>query len=45
MKYIYYEDSDTGLLSFWTKIGNNVKGPDDIPIITINGYNPSSINL
>ena len=44
MSYIYYEDSDTGLLSFWHKIGN-VKGNDDVPIKTVNGYNPSSVGL
>lgn len=44
MKHIYYEDNDTGLLSFWTKIGN-VKGNDEVQIKTVNGYNPSSISL
>jgi len=44
MKYIYYEDSDTGLLSFWTKIGK-VKGYDGELIPTVNGYNPSGIGL
>ena len=44
MKHIYYEDSDTGLLSFWTKIGN-VEGNDEVQIRTVNGYNPSSIGL
>jgi len=44
MKHIYYEDSDTGLLSFWTKIGN-IKGNDEVPIKTVNGYNPSNIGL
>jgi hypothetical protein len=44
MKHIYYEDSDTGLLSFWTKIGN-VKGNDEVQIRTVNVYNPSGIGL
>jgi hypothetical protein len=42
MSYIYYEDNDTGLLSFWNKIGN-IKSFGDIQIITLNGYNPSTI--
>jgi len=28
MTYIYYEDSNTGLLAFWHKIGN-IKGSDE----------------
>jgi hypothetical protein len=44
MKYIYYEDSDTGLLSFWTKVGN-IKSNDEFSIKIINGYNPSNIDL
>jgi hypothetical protein len=42
MSYIYYEDNDTGLLSFWNKIGN-IKSFGDIQIITLNGYNLSTI--
>lgn len=43
MHNIYYEDPDTGLLAFWTKIGN-VRGDDEGQIRLINGYNPSFMN-
>ena len=43
MYNIYYEDPDTGLLAFWTKIGN-VRGDDEGQIRLINGYNPSFMN-
>ena len=36
MSYIYYEDSDTGLLSFWTRLNGRV--PEEIKLV--NKYNP-----
>ena len=41
MSYIYYEDSDTGLLSFWTRLNGRV--PEEIRLV--NKYNPQSLNL
>ena len=41
MKYIYYEDSDTGLLSFWSRITGKV--PEEVRLV--NKYNPQSLNL
>ena len=44
MSYIYYEDSENGLLSFWQKVGN-VRGAEDVQIRIINGYSPVGMNL
>lgn len=44
MSYIYYEDSENGLLSFWQKVGN-VRGAEDVQIRIVNGYSPVGMNL
>ena len=41
MSYIYYEDSDTGLLSFWSRLTGKV--PEEVRLV--NKYNPQSLNL
>ena len=43
MSYIYYENSNTGLLSFWEKIGGNIEGIEELEVV--NGYTPYTIEL